>query len=187
MMGSLTYNWPLTKYNQMRMVITICLLEQVRFFPNSLTGAFTCYLTLPIMSIFTWNEMERDFNTLFFRAEPTEGFGRWVEKRRHGNELLITSSRKRLCLCFISLVCWFRSRKILSCFCFRIWLGYGCFSFFFPSFCCKRSRCKVYFFPLMLWRSLALPVYLFFCLSAIFKNAFCQYGYSLLVSLSQTW
>lgn len=101
MMGSLTYNWPLTKYNQMRMVITICLLEQVRFFPNSLTGAFTCYLTFPRMSIFTWNEMERDFNTLFFRAEPTEGFGRWVEKRRHGNELLIMSSRKRLCLCFL--------------------------------------------------------------------------------------
>ena len=40
-------------------------------FPNSLTGAtFTWYKTLPRNSIQSWHEMERQFHTQFFRAEP---------------------------------------------------------------------------------------------------------------------
>ena len=40
-------------------------------FPNSLTGnAFTWYATLPRNPILTWQEMERQFHTQFFRIEP---------------------------------------------------------------------------------------------------------------------
>ena len=43
----------------------------LRLFPNTLTGAtFTWYATLPRNSIFTWQEMERQFYTQFFHAEP---------------------------------------------------------------------------------------------------------------------
>ena len=40
-------------------------------FPNSLIGAtFTWYTTLPRNSIQSWQEMERQFHTQFFRDEP---------------------------------------------------------------------------------------------------------------------
>ena len=44
---------------------------KLRLFPNSLTGnAFTWYATLPRNSVLTWQEMERQFHTQFFRTEP---------------------------------------------------------------------------------------------------------------------
>ena len=44
---------------------------KLRLFPNSLTGAaFTWYTTLPRNSIQSWSEMERQFHTQFFKAEP---------------------------------------------------------------------------------------------------------------------
>ena len=43
----------------------------LRLFPNSLIGTtFTWYTTLPKNSIQSWKEMERQFHTKFFRAEP---------------------------------------------------------------------------------------------------------------------
>ena len=44
---------------------------KLRLFPNSLKGAvFTWYTTLPRNSIQSWQEMERQFHTQFFRAKP---------------------------------------------------------------------------------------------------------------------
>ena len=44
---------------------------KLRLFPNSLIGAsFTWYTTLPRNSIRSWQEMERQFHTQFFKAEP---------------------------------------------------------------------------------------------------------------------
>ena len=44
---------------------------KLRLFPNSLTGAsFIWYTTLPRNSIQSWQEMERQFHTRFFKAEP---------------------------------------------------------------------------------------------------------------------
>ena len=44
---------------------------KLRLFPNSLIGAaFTWYTTLPRNSIRSWQEMERQFHTQFFRVEP---------------------------------------------------------------------------------------------------------------------
>ena len=44
---------------------------KLRLFPNSLTKvAFTWYTTLPRNSIQSWQEMERQFHTQFFKAEP---------------------------------------------------------------------------------------------------------------------
>ena len=44
---------------------------KLRLFPNSLIGTtFTWYTTLPKNSIQSWKEMERQFHTKFFRAEP---------------------------------------------------------------------------------------------------------------------
>ena len=44
---------------------------KLRLFPNSLIGAsFTWYTTLLRNYIRSWQEMERQFHTLFFRAEP---------------------------------------------------------------------------------------------------------------------
>ena len=44
---------------------------KLRLFPNSLIGAtFTWYTTLPRNSIQSWQEMERQFLTKFFRVEP---------------------------------------------------------------------------------------------------------------------
>ena len=44
---------------------------KLRLFPNSLTRAtFTWYTTLPRNSIQSWQEMERQFHTQFFKAEP---------------------------------------------------------------------------------------------------------------------
>ena len=43
---------------------------KLRLFPNSLTGAtFTWYTTFPRNSIQSWQEMERQFHTQFFKAE----------------------------------------------------------------------------------------------------------------------
>ena len=44
---------------------------KLRLFPNSLIGAsFTWYTTLLRNSIRSWQEMERQFHTQFFKAEP---------------------------------------------------------------------------------------------------------------------
>ena len=44
---------------------------KLRLFPNSLTGAvFTWYTTLPRNSIQSWQKMERQFHTQFFRVKP---------------------------------------------------------------------------------------------------------------------
>ena len=44
---------------------------KLRLFPNSLIGAvFTWYTTLLRNSIQSWHEMERQFHTKFFNAEP---------------------------------------------------------------------------------------------------------------------
>ena len=44
---------------------------KLRLFPSSLTGAaFTWYATMLRNSIMSWQEMERQFHTQFFRAEP---------------------------------------------------------------------------------------------------------------------
>ena len=43
---------------------------KIKLFPNSLTGAtFTWYTKLPRNSIQSWQEMERQFYTQFFRVE----------------------------------------------------------------------------------------------------------------------
>ena len=43
----------------------------LRLFPNSLTGAaFAWYVSLPANSVFSWQDMQRLFDTQFYRTEP---------------------------------------------------------------------------------------------------------------------
>lgn len=42
----------------------------VEYFPNSLTkNAFTWFITLPLHSIFNWNQLERVFNEQFYTGQ----------------------------------------------------------------------------------------------------------------------
>ena len=71
---------------------------KLRLFPNSLIGvAFTWYITLPMNSIQSWQEMERQFHTQFFRAELEVcivELSRVTQKNREMADLFISCFKK---------------------------------------------------------------------------------------------
>ena len=80
---------------------------KLRPFPNSLTRAiFTWYTTLPRNSIQSWQEMERQFHTQFFKVEPevciTE-LSRATQRNRETVDLFISHFKKTRNRCKIHL------------------------------------------------------------------------------------
>ena len=81
---------------------------KLRLFPNSLTGdAFTWYATLLRNSIMSWQEMERQFHTQFFREEPEICIAELSRVTQRGGESLksfLTSFKKMKNRCKIYLL-----------------------------------------------------------------------------------
>ena len=80
---------------------------KLRLFPNSLTGpTFTWYTTLPRNTVFSWQEMERQFHTQFFIAEPEvciAELSRVTQKSGESADLFIARFKKMRNRCKIHL------------------------------------------------------------------------------------
>ena len=81
---------------------------KLRLFPNSLTGAaFTWYTTLPRNSIQSWQEMERQFHTQFFKANPKVcivELSRVTQRNGEAVDLFISHSKNMRNRCKIHLL-----------------------------------------------------------------------------------
>ena len=69
---------------------------KLRLFPNSLTGAtFTWYTTISRNSIQSWQEMERQFHTQFFKAELEVCIVELSKLKEMGRSLICSSHGSR--------------------------------------------------------------------------------------------
>ena len=80
---------------------------KLRLFPNSLIRtSFTWSTTLPRNSIQSWQEMERQFHTRFFRAEPEVcivELSRVTQRNGETTDLFISHFKKMINICKIHL------------------------------------------------------------------------------------